>query len=502
MKKSVISILMSLVLLLGCVGTVAPGTESKASDVTSFDVSFTGVSFTSATGFFIADLAEKLPDAYVKNPSIPDTDKTTEHKVMYWDMPVTLVSATGRKQMNCEVFSFYKNGDTTNSGNLWFAAQNMETKPAEGDYLIIDTGDYRDRTGLYELKVTESAMFYAYPGGGKRWAFAKTFDVTLGKVDYTNGTGSKFVVNLGQTSLPKEYTDDTTTTDTEDNKTMFWDIPLTYKTPESTMEQTGKCRVYSLYNQGHDGDLYFWPETHGTPYGVGTEYRISAGTYWGAWAVNNGSEHASEKFALVLDRDYIYQRSSTGWVLTDKYDIAKYRSDKDASGAYLTYPTKEGYVFSGWYEDAELTTPLQDASVTEGFYYAKFVDERVLSVKFQVGDVADSTAKNLRLVTTVDSLAYESVGFEVAKSGGRLTRTSNKVYRTVKGGGETYVPSVFCETSQFFMTIQFIEIPDTDFTTSLTVTPFWKTLDGTKVTGISRVHTIQDIIDDYNAKSN
>ncbi len=50
------------------------------------------------------------------------------------------------------------------------------------------------------------------------------------------------------------------------------------------------------------------------------------------------------------------------------------------------YPTADGKVFAGWYQDAELQNPVRsDADFNNGGAYAKFVDEKVLTVISVVG---------------------------------------------------------------------------------------------------------------------
>ena len=173
----------------------------------------------------------------------------------------------------------------------------------------------------------------------------------------------------------------------------------------------------------------------------------------------------------------------------DYYNIDTYRA-----GDYVA-PHKAGQVFGGWYEDAEFTLPLAE-DVTEGQAYAKFVDEDVLSVKFQLP--IDATETKLRLVTTVDSLKYKKVGFKVevdglAKEGDFTSRT---VYKTIIGYVDeknvSYEPTCFSDESAYFMALTFKNIPVEVYEQTITVTPVWTTLDGTFVTGVERDIVIQN----------
>ena len=153
-------------------------------------------------------------------------------------------------------------------------------------------------------------------------------------------------------------------------------------------------------------------------------------------------------------------------------------------------------ILSGWFSDAGYTTPSTgDSDKT----YAKYVDSDILTVKWQIsgGTNATSASTNLRLFTSVDSLNYQNVGFIIKRaSGEEQTYTSTSVYTQISGwkDGETQPisPTVFSPDSQYFYSCRFDNIPQEDFYTDFTVTPFWTTLDGTKVTGETRTFKISD----------
>ena len=173
-------------------------------------------------------------------------------------------------------------------------------------------------------------------------------------------------------------------------------------------------------------------------------------------------------------------------------DISAYRTE----GAY-TAPEKDGYVFGGWFTDEACTTPVttQTADV-----YAKWVTEDVLSVKAQV--LADTTAASastdLRFLTTVDSLDYQNIGFSITINGKTNSPSSTSVYKsiTARNGGAVVAkdPTAFSEASEYFHTYTITNIPSSAFATEIAVTPYWTTLDGTKVTGVARTLTVNEII--------
>lgn len=177
------------------------------------------------------------------------------------------------------------------------------------------------------------------------------------------------------------------------------------------------------------------------------------------------------------------------------YEIAVYRKAVNADQEYTSYPEKTGYVFGGWYSDVYLTEPL-DASVTSGVAYAKFVQADVLTVKFQklVGASKEDATTKLRAVTSVDTLDYEYVGFKrVVEGASEKIYKTKSVYKTIKGtvNGETYTytPSDISEASKYLMALSINNIPQAFYNKDITITPVWKTLDGTIVTGTAR--TIQ-----------
>lgn len=167
-------------------------------------------------------------------------------------------------------------------------------------------------------------------------------------------------------------------------------------------------------------------------------------------------------------------------------------------------PVTEEYanwLFAGWYEDAACTsTPITDTSYT-GAYYAKYVPEEVLSVKYQVSTdtSADAASSSMRLVSTVDGKLYSKVGFiiEIDDINYSYTSESGTVYTSIVSSTEgveyTHSPSVFQYTSsKYFITATIINIPDTAFGYGVRVTPYWKTLDGTEVKGASRCARVED----------
>ncbi len=169
-------------------------------------------------------------------------------------------------------------------------------------------------------------------------------------------------------------------------------------------------------------------------------------------------------------------------------DISSFRS-----GDAFTAPTAEGKVFAGWYTDEALTQPL-DKAVTEGFAYAKFLDAQTLTVKYQLtaGTTADSASTDLRLLTGVDALSYNAVSFSLTVGGTTQTVSSSTVYSKIKAGSSVIDnPSlVFGADAQYFVTYYLTGVPQSAFSSDITVAASWTTLDGTVVTGAARTFRI------------
>ena len=181
------------------------------------------------------------------------------------------------------------------------------------------------------------------------------------------------------------------------------------------------------------------------------------------------------------------------------------------------YPTKDGYLFAGWYTTNELPENDEEAveyavedSIPEGtqIVYALFVPDDVLTVQAQasvhlIDDAVTTADENgaLRFVTTVDSLLYKKVGFELSyvKDGVEKTATSasNKVYKALYQADSTTSWSVtpaetFCGVSEYFKACTVKSIEADNYGTEFTVKAFWVTMSGDKVYGATAVKVLQD----------
>lgn len=177
-------------------------------------------------------------------------------------------------------------------------------------------------------------------------------------------------------------------------------------------------------------------------------------------------------------------------VVYNLLDVSAYRS-----GTEYTAPTKDGCVFAGWFTDPELTRPL-DKNAKTGYAYAKFVDAQTLTVKYQLkSDTTDASASaDLRMLTSVDSLDYSNVVFEVTIQNQSAQLPCTTVYDKIIAGGTKIENAsvVFSPDARYFVTYTLLNIPRALFDTDITVTPQWETLDGTVVLGTARTLRISD----------
>jgi hypothetical protein len=179
-------------------------------------------------------------------------------------------------------------------------------------------------------------------------------------------------------------------------------------------------------------------------------------------------------------------------------EYTDYETYKNASKAPRYSGTESGdYIFAGWFADKDCSSVVADGAATA---YAKFVSADILSAACQVkADTASSTATTaLRMLSTVDSLDYSKVGFKV-----KVADKEEKAYNTdtvyknitaLENGVESnnIAATKFDSNSGWFFALTILNISNTDYAKGIQITPYWITLDGTEVTGISRYVRVED----------
>lgn len=157
------------------------------------------------------------------------------------------------------------------------------------------------------------------------------------------------------------------------------------------------------------------------------------------------------------------------------------------------------YLFAGWYQDKDCETAY-GTDKTTGAAYAKFVHKDVLGVKAQLvsGTNFSTEVADIRFVSTVDSLSYQEVGFDFVIYGKPFHYASDEVYHTlyaINNAGtvlEEYTPDLFHNSSSYFFACTVRSVNNTSFDSEIQATPYWITLDGTKVTAASVTKSISN----------
>jgi len=156
-------------------------------------------------------------------------------------------------------------------------------------------------------------------------------------------------------------------------------------------------------------------------------------------------------------------------------------------------PEAEGKTFAGWFTDSTCTTPYTGDS---GEAYAKFVDNKVLTVKSQIsnGTTKNSAKTSIRFINSLDSLNYKNVGLKVTFNGNTIDKPFTKVHSSLIANGKKVDPSVFSKESHYLGAYTIKNIPNSAFYSKFTVTPYYTTQDGTVVEGTPNTFTIANMI--------
>lgn len=199
--------------------------------------------------------------------------------------------------------------------------------------------------------------------------------------------------------------------------------------------------------------------------------------------------------------DYIVEKHTS---------ISEYRTEGNFKAPSIQNETVTGeWVFAGWFKNVECTTALgsTENTVAGTPYYAKFVSADVLSVKCQIstGTTPDSESTLLRCVSSVDSLKYSKIGFDLVtpdvdeETGEKIEKNmeSSSVGKRIRvtedkaSNPYSYSPKVVdTESEYFYSSVE--EIGKDNFNKGYLVKPYWITKDGTKVYGVSRYVTVNE----------
>lgn len=202
--------------------------------------------------------------------------------------------------------------------------------------------------------------------------------------------------------------------------------------------------------------------------------------------------------------------------VTDRNVFEKHYSEKTAP---TCSDSEYGYLFGGWYthngnEYVAVTEGTEVSTIEK--VYAKFVPAYVMSVKCQNHSQtkAGDSSTSMRIYTSIDSLSYKEVGFNVTEvmldaygtyesqenigDGKYVVDTVYKglyVYDTA-GNKKSYdSENIFGLKGDYLAgtTIKNID----DFSAIICIQPYWKTKDGTIVNGLTKYAHVEDGLNGY-----
>ena len=215
--------------------------------------------------------------------------------------------------------------------------------------------------------------------------------------------------------------------------------------------------------------------------------------------------------------DRVVDSTGAEYILdTEKYNFTTFwKADADKR----TAPTKVGCVFGGWYkkdgaDNMKALTQEDAANITDGAgIYAKFVPAEVLSIRAQLekdtetydGKTADGSAAKastyLRLLSAVNGLDYQSVGFDIyynkkhhetSEIATNITKVFSKITNEETASGGMVASELFGSAATHFSVLRLDQILSQNFELVIYVTPQWTTLDGTLVEGQAKYVRVMD----------
>lgn len=219
-----------------------------------------------------------------------------------------------------------------------------------------------------------------------------------------------------------------------------------------------------------------------------------------------------EKGYLVFDM-YIEDKASFGEHITSlrahiNSSTIDENGNKKNDGNYAGFTLQISEVNEGWYTYklplSEMATP-GNADLTQVDIFRLSLgrisgssETTTSTYEIRLDNIHFETdATNLRLITTVDSDMYQNVGFDITIGDKTIPIVSTTVYTQLYGVDSTdtilkYAPKLFSAQSEYFNTFTLGNVPISD--KEIIVTPYWTTLDGTKVTGTNKTIIMSDVV--------
>ena len=231
--------------------------------------------------------------------------------------------------------------------------------------------------------------------------------------------------------------------------------------------RSGPSTDYASLGVGYKGDSFeYLNELQNTKW-LKVDYNGQTG-----WISNVNAQLTSSDVVIVTAENLDWDETAA-----NTHNVENYPKSGDGIPAF------SGKKFAGWYgAGGEAYTEPTGPAI------AKFVDEKVMSVKAQ----ASLNNNSVRFISTIDfSLDYEKVGFsiEVDDQGYKwsINKTLNRVYSSIRSSGRSINPGQISgsEESGYITFCKLSGIPEMEGV-KVTVTAFWVTHDGTTVWGAPR----------------
>ena len=332
---------------------------------------------------------------------------------------------------------------TDGQGTMYYAVTENAAAP---DADAVDTW----KTDISDIKATKAGTYYVWYKitGADNYELAPT---QLGSVTVSQYSAPSYYSQTWTLTMDSYEYDGTAHTPTINGKA------YTYS----------KTQVrYTYYNADTNEEL------DGAPSAIGN-YRVEVYADGGSSYYGRTQEATYSITAPTVDKD-------------GKADVALFK-DNDM------VPESEGKIFAGWFTDETCTTAYTGET---GKAYAKFIDEKILTVKAQIssGTTANSEKTSIRFITSVDSLKYQNVGFKITFNGKTIDQKMTKVYSALNANGKKISPTVFSEDSHYMEAYTLNNIPKSAYGKTFTVTPYYTTQDGTIVDGATNAFTIANMI--------
>lgn len=182
------------------------------------------------------------------------------------------------------------------------------------------------------------------------------------------------------------------------------------------------------------------------------------------------------------------EKTETAEFVITKYDgdsVEKQNVQCGDNTGLITYAGKANCRFAGWFLDEEYTKAADFTDVSGDMtVYAKYVIDEYLTAKIQTVTSKKIITK-LRTTTVTDSKQYAEIGFDYS-CGEKQSSVAITTYRTLVSGNraDKFFGGNIPKTA--YMLYNDLAVKDLSDGTEITLTPYWITLDGTRVNGTSR----------------